>query len=178
MSKMQPPVSSASSKRLKMSRAPELGQGTPAAADGRQAVSRALELVKGAPIEEGHGAQLPPDGANKTPAKQDVAGEPWRNAALRADLKSTFLECVSMCRWHVVCPAGSGGGSPARVRAMLPQSQAASPVRHHTRCLMPQQLQLCFCILSLLCDMLLPCNEAGPCLASLRALILCSKDKA
>ena len=39
---------------------------------------------------------------------------------------------------------------------------------------MPQQPQLCFCILTLLGDMLLPCNEAGPCLA----LILCSKYKA
>ena len=74
-SKMQPPVSSTSSKRLKMSRVPEPVQGTSTAAEGSQAANGAPELVQGIP-EEGHTAQLPPDGANKTPAKQQVAGEP------------------------------------------------------------------------------------------------------
>lgn len=96
ISTRQPPVSSISSKRLKMSRVPEPEQGTTAAADGMQAAKRALELVKGLP-EEGYAAQLPPDGANKTPAKQHVAGEPLESAALRADMKSTFLWCNQMC---------------------------------------------------------------------------------
>ena len=75
VSKMQPPVSSSSSKRLKMSRAPEPVQGTLAAADGRQAAKGALERVEGV-LGEGQTAQLPPAGANKTHAKQRVAGEP------------------------------------------------------------------------------------------------------
>ena len=76
MSKMQPPASSTSGKRLKMSRVPEPVQGTPTAAEGSQAAKGAPELVKGI-SEEGHTAQPPPNGANKTPAKQHVAGEPW-----------------------------------------------------------------------------------------------------